>query len=56
MFIALFTDIYVGVVSHTHNIAAKGFFLAIASTTVETGNPEAELKPALDLLGPVEQK
>lgn len=49
-------DIYVGVVSYTHNIAAKGFFLAIASTTVETDNPEAELKPALDLLGPIEQK
>lgn len=49
-------DIYVGVVSYTHNIAAKGHFLAIASTTVETNNPEEELKPALDLLGPIIQK
>lgn len=49
-------DIYVSVVSYTHQIAAKGFFLAIASTTVETSNPEAELQPALDLLGPIEQK
>lgn len=49
-------DIYVGVVSYTHNIAAKGFFLAIASTTVETDNPEEELQPALEMLGPVEQR
>ena len=51
-----FSDIYVGVVSYTHQIAAKGYFLAIASTTVETQNPEAELEPALNLLGPIEQK
>ncbi|KAH3819407.1 rab GDP dissociation inhibitor beta-like [Dreissena polymorpha] len=49
-------DIYVSVVSHTHQIAAKGFFLAIVSTTVETSNPEAELQVGLDLLGPIEQK
>lgn len=49
-------DIYIGVVSYTHQIASKSFFLAIASTTVETDNPEAELQPALDLLGPVLQK
>lgn len=49
-------DIYVSVVSYTHQIASKGFFLAIASTTVESSNPEAELQPAIDLLGPIEQK
>ena len=37
-------------------MAAKPYYIAIASTTVETGNPEAELKPALDLLGPVIEK
>ena len=26
------------------------------STTVETANPEAEIKPGLDLLGPIKQK
>ena len=30
--------------------------MAIVSTTVETNNPEAEIKPGLDLLGPIEQK
>lgn len=49
-------DIYIGVVSSTHQVASKGFFLAIASTTVETKEPEKELEPALDLLGPVIQK
>lgn len=49
-------DIYVSVVSYTHQVCCKGFFLAIASTTVETSNPEQELQPALDVLGPIEQK
>jgi len=30
--------------------------MAICSTNCETDNPENELKPALDLLGPIEQK
>ncbi|CAH1265188.1 GDI1 [Branchiostoma lanceolatum] len=50
------SDIYVCCVSYAHNVAIKGKFLAICSTTVETDNPEAELKPALDLLGPIDQK
>jgi Rab GDP dissociation inhibitor len=50
------SDIYVCCVSYTHNVAAAGWFLAIVSTTVETENPEAEIKPGLDLLGPIEQK
>ncbi|XP_046554725.1 rab GDP dissociation inhibitor beta-like [Haliotis rubra] len=50
------SDIYVCCVSYTHQVAAKGFFLAIVSTTVETDNPEAELKPGLDLLGPIVEK
>ncbi|KAH7981708.1 hypothetical protein HPB52_000733 [Rhipicephalus sanguineus] len=49
-------DIYVSLVSHTHQVAAKGWFIAMVSTTVETENPEAEIKPGLDLLGPVAQK
>jgi Rab GDP dissociation inhibitor len=50
------TDIYVACVSYTHQVAAKGFFIALVSTTVETANPEAELKPGLDLLGPIKEK
>lgn len=50
------SDIYVSQVSHTHQVAAKGWFIAMVSTTVETDNPEAEIKPGLDLLGPIKQK
>lgn len=49
-------DIYVCCVSDAHCVAAKGYYLAIVSTTVETSNPEAEIKPGLDLLGAIEQK
>lgn len=37
-------------------MAAKGKYVAIVSTTVETNDPEKEIKPALDLLEPIEQK
>jgi len=47
------SDIYVSCISTSHNVCAKGKYIAIISTTVETENPEAELKPAFDLLGPV---
>ncbi|KAK9870969.1 hypothetical protein WA026_009930 [Henosepilachna vigintioctopunctata] len=50
------SDIYVSLVSHTHQVAAKGWFIGMVSTTVETDNPENEIKPGLDLLGPVRQK
>jgi len=49
-------DIYVSLVSFTHQVAAKGWFIAMVSTTVETNNPEVEIKPGLDLLGPIKQK
>ena len=51
-----FPDIYVCMVSATHNVSAKGFYVAMVSTTVETKNPEAELKPGLDLLGEIREK
>lgn len=51
-----FPDIYVCVVSFAHNVAPKDYYIAIVSTTVETSNPEAELKPGLDLLGPILEK
>ncbi|CAG9864502.1 unnamed protein product [Phyllotreta striolata] len=50
------SDIYVSVVSYTHQVAAKGWFIAMVSTTVETDNPEVEIKPGLDLLGTIRQK
>jgi len=50
------SDIYISIVSSSHNVCAKGKFVAIASTTVETNNPEAELKAAFDLMGPIIEK
>ncbi|XP_013773852.1 rab GDP dissociation inhibitor beta-like [Limulus polyphemus] len=50
------SDIYVSMVSYTHQVAAKGWFVAMVSTAVETPNPEEEIKPGLDLLGPIKQK
>ena len=40
-------------VSHAHAVCADGLYIVIISTTVETEDPEAEIKPALDLIGPV---
>lgn len=51
-----FSDIYVCCVSHAHNVAAKSFYLAIVSTTVETDKPEEELSVGLNLLGCIRQK
>ncbi|XP_022901713.1 rab GDP dissociation inhibitor alpha [Onthophagus taurus] len=50
------SDIYVSLVSYTHQVAAKGWFIAMVSTTVETDNPESEIKPGLELLGTIRQK
>lgn len=38
-------------VSAAHNVCRAGLYLAICSATIETNDPQAELKPALDLLG-----
>ncbi|KAH0617187.1 hypothetical protein JD844_028999 [Phrynosoma platyrhinos] len=50
------SDIYVCMISSAHNVAAQGKYIAIVSTTVETSEPEKEIKPALELLEPIEQK
>lgn len=50
------SDIYVTMVSYTHQVASKGWFIGIVSTTVETNNPEAEIQPGVALLGPIKQK
>lgn len=50
------SDIYVCCVSATHSVAAKGYYIALVATYVETSNPENELKHGLDVLGPILEK
>jgi len=50
------SDIYVSLVSNTHQVSAQGWFIAMVSSKVETSNPELEIKPGLDLLGSIKQK
>jgi len=50
------SDIYVTMVSYSVQVASKGWFVAMVSTTVETANPEAECQPGINLLGPIKQK
>jgi Rab GDP dissociation inhibitor len=49
-------DIYIAMVSSTHNVCAKDVYVAIVSTIVETGKPELEIVPGLNLLGPIYEK
>jgi len=49
-------DIYIMMVSWTHKIAARDKYVAIVSTVVETSDPEKEVEPALQLLGPILEK
>lgn len=41
--------------SYAHNVAPNGQYIAFVSTEAETDNPEVELKPGIDLLGPVDE-
>lgn len=50
------SDIYVSLISYTHQVSAKGWFIGMVSTTVETDNPEAEIQPGLALLAPIAEK
>ena len=50
------TDIYIAMVSSTHNVCAKDVYVAIVSTIVETDKPELEIIPGLQLLGPIYEK
>jgi Rab GDP dissociation inhibitor len=50
------SDIYVTMVSSTTQVSSKGWFIAMVSTNVETANPEAEIQPGINLLGPIKQK
>uniref|UniRef100_A0A8C6QFR8 Rab GDP dissociation inhibitor n=1 Tax=Nannospalax galili TaxID=1026970 RepID=A0A8C6QFR8_NANGA len=50
------SDIYIRMISFAHNVVAQGKYTATVSTTVETKEPKKEIKPALELLEPIEQK
>ncbi|KAJ7630788.1 GDP dissociation inhibitor [Roridomyces roridus] len=49
-------DIYIAMVSSTHNVCAKDVYVAIVSTIVETNNPHLEIQPGLNLLGPIHEQ
>lgn len=49
-------DIYVCSVSSAHCVAAKGYSMAMVSTTVETDDPESEIAVGLELLEPIKEK
>jgi Rab GDP dissociation inhibitor len=49
-------DIYISCVSNSNQVAPKGWYIAMVSTTCETSNPEAEILPGLQLLGPITDK
>lgn len=46
---------YVFCCSYTHNVAPKGKFIAFVSAEAESDNIQSELKPGIDLLGPVDE-
>ncbi|KAK9136179.1 hypothetical protein Syun_015509 [Stephania yunnanensis] len=49
------SDMYLFCCSYTHNVAPKDKYIAFVTTEAETDQPEVELKPGLDLLGPVDE-
>ncbi|KAJ1434906.1 Rab GDI protein [Sesbania bispinosa] len=49
------SDMYLFCCSYSHNVAAKGKYIAFVTTEAETDQPEVELKPGIDLLGPVDE-
>lgn len=50
------SDIYISCYGYSHRTAPEGKYIAIASTTVETSNPQKELDPALKLMGPIVER
>ena len=40
----------------THSVCKKGYYLATISTKVETDKPEAEIEPAMQIIGPYLEK
>jgi RAB protein geranylgeranyltransferase component A len=43
-------------VSGVHCVCKKGYYIAIISAMMETANPEKELEPAFNIMGPVLEK
>jgi Rab GDP dissociation inhibitor len=50
------SDMYIFCCSYSHNVAPKGKYIAIVTTTAETDRPEAELAPGIALLGQVDEQ
>lgn len=46
-------DIYLSVIGNAHQTSAKGKYVAIVSTTVETAEPQKEVAAGLALVGPM---
>lgn len=55
MFYSVLLGRYLFCCSYTHNVAPKGKFIAFVSSEAETDQPAIELKPGIDLLGPVDE-
>lgn len=55
MFYFVFLGRYLFCCSYSHNVCPKGKYIAFVSTEAETDQPAIELKPGIDLLGPVEE-
>lgn len=49
------SDMYLFCCSYSHNVAPKGKYIAFVTSEAETDNPETELKPGVDLLGPIDE-
>ncbi|KAF3439209.1 hypothetical protein FNV43_RR17484 [Rhamnella rubrinervis] len=49
------SDMYLFCCSYSHNVAPKGKYIAFVLTEAETDNPQVELKPGIDLLGPIDE-
>jgi Rab GDP dissociation inhibitor len=43
-------------VSGVHCVCKKGYYIAIISAMMETANPEKELEPAFNIMGPILEK
>ncbi|KAI4123061.1 MAG: hypothetical protein LQ338_005457 [Usnochroma carphineum] len=50
-------DIYIAIVSSSHNVCPRGYYIAIVSTIAEgSSNHHLELQPGFDRLGKIEEK
>lgn len=46
-------DVYISIVGNSHQVAAKGRYVAIVSTTVETAKPQEEVNAGLAVIAPM---